>query len=70
MKALVKKEAAPGIWLDDVPEPKVGPNDVLIEIDKTAICGTDMHIYKWDAWPRVLRPDRRPGLRGPRPENR
>ena len=50
MKALVKKEAAPGIWLDDVPEPKVGPNDVLIEIDKTAICGTDMHIYKWDAW--------------------
>src|ERR1700727_195873 len=50
MKALVKKEASPGIWLDDVPEPKVGPNDVLIEIDKTAICGTDMHIYKWDAW--------------------
>src|SRR5271156_4439328 len=50
MKALVKREAAPGIWLDDVPEPKVGPNDVLIEIDKTAICGTDMHIYHWDAW--------------------
>ena len=50
MKALVKKEAAPGIWLDEVPEPKVGPNDVLIEIEKTAICGTDMHIYKWDAW--------------------
>src|ERR1700755_2792533 len=50
MKALVKKEAAPGIWLDDVPEPKVGPNDVLIEVAKTAICGTDMHIYKWDAW--------------------
>jgi threonine 3-dehydrogenase len=50
MKALVKKEAAPGIWLDEVPEPKVGPNDVLVEIDRTAICGTDMHIYKWDAW--------------------
>src|SRR6202035_1449358 len=50
MKALVKQQAAPGIWLDDVPEPKVGPNDVLIEIDKTAICGTDMHIYNWDAW--------------------
>src|SRR3569833_1898417 len=50
MKALVKKDAAPGIWLDDVPEPKVGPNDVLIESDKTAICGTDMHIYHWDAW--------------------
>jgi threonine 3-dehydrogenase len=50
VKALVKKEAKPGIWLDEVPEPKVGPNDVLIEIAKTAICGTDMHIYKWDAW--------------------
>jgi threonine 3-dehydrogenase len=50
VKALVKKEATPGIWLDDIPEPKVGPNDVLIEIAKTAICGTDMHIYKWDAW--------------------
>src|SRR5580700_8511649 len=50
MKALVKEQAAPGIWLSDIPEPKVGPNDVLIEIAKTAICGTDMHIYKWDAW--------------------
>jgi threonine 3-dehydrogenase len=50
MKALVKKEAGPGIWLDDIPEPKAGPNDVVIEIDRTAICGTDMHIYKWDAW--------------------
>jgi len=50
LKALVKKEATPGIWLDDIPEPKVGPNDVLIEVAKTAICGTDMHIYKWDAW--------------------
>ncbi|HEV7716751.1 MAG TPA: alcohol dehydrogenase catalytic domain-containing protein, partial [Steroidobacteraceae bacterium] len=50
MKALVKKEAAPGIWLQDIPDPQVGPNDVLIEIAKTAICGTDMHIYKWDAW--------------------
>ena len=50
MKALVKKEAAPGIWLQDIPEPTVGPNDVLIEVAKTAICGTDMHIYNWDAW--------------------
>jgi threonine 3-dehydrogenase len=50
MKALVKKQAAPGIWMDDIPEPSVGPNDVLIKINKTAICGTDMHIYKWDAW--------------------
>ena len=50
MKALVKEQAAPGIWLTDIPEPRVGPNDVLIKIAKTAICGTDMHIYKWDAW--------------------
>src|SRR2546421_302136 len=50
MKALVKQQAAPGIWLEDIPEPKVGHNDVLIEIAKTAICGTDMHIYNWDAW--------------------
>jgi len=50
MKALVKSEAKPGIWMKDIPEPKVGPNDVLIKIAKTAICGTDMHIYQWDAW--------------------
>jgi threonine 3-dehydrogenase len=50
MKALVKKEARPGIWMEDVPEPTVGPNDVLIRIVKTSICGTDMHIYNWDAW--------------------
>lgn len=50
MKALVKKEASPGIWLSDVAEPTVGPNDVLIKIKKTAICGTDLHIYKWDEW--------------------
>src|SRR5215472_12556316 len=50
MKALIKQEAKPGIWLADIPEPKVGPNDVLIEVAKTAICGTDMHIYNWDAW--------------------
>jgi threonine 3-dehydrogenase len=50
MKALVKQQAAPGIWLEEIPEPKVGHNDVLIEIAKTAICGTDMHIYNWDAW--------------------
>ena len=50
MKALVKEKAERGIWLEDVPEPKVGPNDVLIEIAKTAICGTDMHIFNLDAW--------------------
>lgn len=50
MKALVKAERRPGIWLEDVPEPEIGPNDVLIKIHKTAICGTDMHIYNWDEW--------------------
>ena len=50
MKALLKKEAQPGLWLADVPEPKEGINDVLIRVDRTGICGTDLHIYKWDAW--------------------
>jgi threonine 3-dehydrogenase len=50
MKALVKREAAPGLWLEDVPEPEVGINDVLIRVDRTGICGTDLHIYKWDDW--------------------
>ncbi len=50
MKALAKLHAEPGIWLTDVPVPEVGPNDLLIKIRKTAICGTDMHIYNWDAW--------------------
>ncbi len=48
MKALVKSQRAPGIWMESVPEPKPGPNDVLIKIRKTAICGTDRHIYNWD----------------------
>jgi len=50
MKALVKAQAAEGLWLEDVPEPKVGINDVLIRVHKTGICGTDLHIYSWDAW--------------------
>ena len=51
MKALIKKEATEGIWMThDAPEPEVGPNDVLIKIKKTAICGTDIHIYNWDEW--------------------
>ncbi|PIE34283.1 L-threonine 3-dehydrogenase [candidate division KSB3 bacterium] len=50
MKALIKKYAEPGLWLDDVPVPKPGINDVLIKIRKTAICGTDVHIYNWDDW--------------------
>ena len=50
MKALVKKEAAPGLWLEEVPVPEIGIDDVLIKIHRTAICGTDVHIYKWDEW--------------------
>ena len=50
MKALVKSHAKTGIWLEDVPMPKMGNNDVLIKIQKTAICGTDIHIYNWDEW--------------------
>ncbi|MEM7172418.1 MAG: L-threonine 3-dehydrogenase [Pseudomonadota bacterium] len=50
MKALVKSKAEPGIWMDDVPDPQIGPNDVLIKVHRTAICGTDIHIYNWDDW--------------------
>ncbi len=50
MKALVKKKAEPGIWLEDVPEPEMGINDALIQVDRTGICGTDLHIFQWDAW--------------------
>ncbi|MBU2862456.1 L-threonine 3-dehydrogenase [Reinekea forsetii] len=50
MKALAKLKAEPGIWMTDVPEPEVGHNDLLIKIKKTAICGTDVHIYNWDHW--------------------
>ncbi len=50
MKALVKSEAAPGLWLRDVPEPSIGINDLLIRVLRTGICGTDLHIYDWDAW--------------------
>jgi threonine 3-dehydrogenase len=50
MKALVKAQAEPGIWMQNIDVPPVGPNDVLIKIKKTAICGTDVHIYNWDEW--------------------
>jgi threonine 3-dehydrogenase len=50
MKALVKKFSRPGLWLDEVPVPNYGINDVLIRVHRTAICGTDVHIYEWDAW--------------------
>ena len=50
MKALVKSRREPGLWMEDVPVPEIGPNDVLIRIHTSAICGTDMHIWNWDAW--------------------
>jgi threonine 3-dehydrogenase len=56
MKALVKSKSEPGLWLADVPEPAIGINDVLIRVDRTGICGTDLHIYKWDAWARQTIP--------------
>ena len=56
MKALVKREDAPGLWLEEVPRPEVRARDVLIKIDRTGICGTDLHIYKWDDWARKTVP--------------
>ena len=50
MKALVKTKPEKGLWMEDVPIPEIGPNDVLIKVSKTAICGTDLHIYLWDEW--------------------
>jgi len=50
MQALVKRDASPGLSLEDVPEPRPGINDVLIKVRRTAICGTDLHIYNWDEW--------------------
>ncbi len=50
MKALVKRNSTVGLWLEDVPEPEMGINDVLIKVKRTAICGTDMHIHNWDSW--------------------
>jgi threonine 3-dehydrogenase len=53
MKALVKNRAEPGLWLEDVPEPTIGINDVLIRVLQTGICGTDLHIYEWDDWAKA-----------------
>lgn len=56
MKSLVKAKREPGIWMQDVPVPDYGANDVLIKIHKTAICGTDIHIYNWDEWAQATIP--------------
>jgi len=56
MKALVKSRREPGLWLEQIPEPEIGINDVLIRVLKTGICGTDVHIYNWDEWARKTIP--------------
>ena len=56
MKALVKAKPEPGIWMDEVPVPEPGPTEVLIKVRKTAICGTDVHIYNWDDWSKATIP--------------
>ena len=56
MKALVKAKAERGIWMEDIPPPKVGHNDVLIKVRRTAICGTDIHIFQWDDWAKATIP--------------
>ncbi len=50
MRALVKSRPEPGLWLDELPDPEIGPNDVLIQVHRTSICGTDLHIVAWDQW--------------------
>ena len=50
MKALVKSKREPGLWLEEVPQPTIGINDVLIRVLRAGICGTDLHIYNWDEW--------------------
>lgn len=54
MKALVKARAEPGLWLDEVPDPTVGPGDVLVRVLRSGICGTDLHIHDWDDWARTM----------------
>ena len=56
MKALVKAKDAVGLWLQDVPEPEMGINDVKIRVLYTGICGTDLHIYEWDSWAKATIP--------------
>ncbi|NCF73681.1 MAG: L-threonine 3-dehydrogenase [Gammaproteobacteria bacterium] len=56
MKALVKAKAERGIWMQDIDKPEVGHNDVLIKVNQTAICGTDIHIFKWDDWAKATIP--------------
>lgn len=50
MRAIVKSRAEPGLWMEDVPRPSIGPNDLLVHVRYASICGTDLHIWNWDAW--------------------
>src|SRR5689334_4065021 len=62
MQAIVKPQAAPGSELREVPRPEIGPNDVLVKVKVASICGTDLHIYEWDAWAQKrIRPPLVPG---------
>lgn len=56
MKAIIKREAKPGVWMEDVPKPHIKDHEVLIKIKKTSICGTDVHIYEWDEWAKKTIP--------------
>jgi threonine 3-dehydrogenase len=56
MRALVKRTAGPGLWFEEVPVPSIGINDVLVEVLRTGICGTDVHIYDWDPWAQATIP--------------
>ncbi len=56
MKAIIKKEAKKGLWMDEAPMPKIGDNDLLIKTIKTSICGTDIHLYLWDEWAQKTLP--------------
>ncbi len=56
MRALVKAKSEPGIWMEDRPIPEIGPEDVLVKVHKTGICGTDIHIYNWDDWAKKTVP--------------
>jgi threonine 3-dehydrogenase len=56
MKAIVKAKAEPGLWLEEIPQPEIGINDVLIRVERASICGTDLHIWKWDDWARKTIP--------------
>src|SRR5690606_23609242 len=56
VRALVKAKDEPGLWMEEVPVPEIGPNEVLIQVRRTSICGTDLHIHAWDDWARATIP--------------